>query len=759
MDGVKAIDPGDGDITDHVTYSPKDLDTSVPGIYTVTYEVTDTDGNTKTAERAVVVNDGRYVLGKGRILEASSFVIALGDVPTSSLTMDAHLLAMTAAHAYDGTTGEELDKSVLSISDAGGYGRTVGEYKVTVAVKDTPSGTVTKTVTAKVVDADKIASKPVDPGDPDGATVYTYGNNITLRISEASALVGNDAALLKALGAGASITNPKTGTVQATGVKLTSSGGFLAAPGSYTVQVADADGISEIPLTVTVTAGNPPTLVPEKPVTIPLSNNPYVSDSQIIGSSKATDPEDGNLTSKIKVAGDVLGNVPGIYQVTLSVTDTDGNTTTQKVAVVVDDGSFIYGKDSILSAKDFTIAAANVSTNNKSAQILSQSKATAAKTDGTPLAVTVTNLGGYTNAGGAYTPTIAVSTDPTVSKTITATVTAPATLYRVSFNPNGGWLTGPSAIYVQAPATTLSYLPSSPLRTGYTFKYWSTDPNGKTQFTASTPVTSNTTVYAQWEKDAAPVVPAPPVINITQPDITVNPAPVTVNPAPVNVYGGGSSGGTSPTYVSVTGTGTTTPATTDGSGTGGNTGEATTTTQPVVNVNNTPAAPVATKTAPTDWSLFDLLAVILAGLLLIFCLIKFFFDRRKDEEYVEEPIDSVQWAAMTPDQRAALMFRRESERQNFEADQNRKSNKARYYYVNLLVLLIVAALFVEALVMLFLTQDFSLPMTFWDKYSWIFALVFMVALIVPSIAAVLRRSGRKTPTAPTDHTGTMGTIV
>jgi branched-subunit amino acid transport protein len=179
-----------------------------------------------------------------------------------------------------------------------------------------------------------------------------------------------------------------------------------------------------------------------------------------------------------------------------------------------------------------------------------------------------------------------------------------------------------------------------------------------------------------------------------------------------------------------------------------------TSTATVTTTPTTVAEPV-TDDSPQSWSLFNLLATILAGLLLIFCLVKFFFGRRRDDdEYEEEPIDPVQWAAMAPDQRVALMVSRENDRLNFRKKLAKENQKGKHYYINLLVLLIVAAGFVESLVMLLLTQDFSLPMVFCDKYSWIFALIFFAALIVPAIAAVLHKSNDSNSATPEDRTGT-----
>lgn len=68
--------------------------------------------------------------------------------------------------------------------------------------------------------------------------------------------------------------------------------------------------------------------------------------------------------------------------------------------------------------------------------------------------------------------------------------------YTVTFNSNGGTSTV-NSISVFSPATTVGSLPSA-VRAGYDFIGWYTAINGGTEFTASTTVSSNITVYAIW---------------------------------------------------------------------------------------------------------------------------------------------------------------------------------------------------------------------------------------------------------------------
>jgi len=413
--------------------------------------------------------------------------------------------------------------------------------------------------------------------------------------------------------------------------------------------------------------------------------------------------------------GSVPANIPGVYPVTLRVTDSDGNETTQRIAVVVDDGSFVYSDNYILTAKSFTIDKSAVNNANKTGQIATQSGARAYRTDGTEVTVTVSELGGYQDVKGVYTPRIEVNFDPALNKTITATVTAPAVRYRVGFEANGGYLTGPSGIYVEEPNTTLSYLPSSPLRSGYNFLYWSTSPSGGAAFTTSTEVTSNMSVYAQWEQ-----IPPnePPIINVYPPNVNVYPPNVNVTTPPANVTVNVPPSPASPTYINIE----------------------------VPEQQKTPTVDIPDTTTPKDpgtsintWSLFNVCATILALLLTLFFLIRYFIDRKKPEEYEEETIDWNEVATMSPERQAALMARREEQKQAFYEEQEAKQNKEKAFYVNAAVLLIVAAAFVESLIILLTTSNFYAKMVVTDVYSIPLSLIVLLQLITPMVAAMLKK--------------------
>jgi uncharacterized repeat protein (TIGR02543 family) len=120
-------------------------------------------------------------------------------------------------------------------------------------------------------------------------------------------------------------------------------------------------------------------------------------------------------------------------------------------------------------------------------------------TNGTTATVT-----GYTTSGfssttaGTQTVTVSYSEDG-VTKTATFTVMVSVAQYTVTFDPEGGTVSTPS-VTVNSGETVTS-LPT-PTKTGNTFGGWYTEKNGGgAQFTSSTKVSANATVYARWIAD------------------------------------------------------------------------------------------------------------------------------------------------------------------------------------------------------------------------------------------------------------------
>ena len=729
MQGVTASDVEDGPLTSAVevlepgTDHMPNIDLSKPGIYPVTYTVADKDGNTTTAGRSVIVNDGRYDLidedGDKKIdiiIGAKNFALRQADA--FGTLVEAKNLSYV--EAYD-TRGQDLSGIVmLGHALPSGYAaKNVGVYDFNWQLQG-HSNLVSKAVKGEILSNDYI----VDPGDKSSsyalaAKNFSVNTTVAATITSEPAYVSAASARVIKLVNSAPNKNPV----------LFSNGGFQAVQGSYNV-IFGAVGISQgkLALTVagTVTDGQPPVLSCDTPIYFPIAapGAPAIGVDAIktIGHVTAYDPEDLDLTAYVQITDTRTNAAPsfqadakGVHQVRLKVTDSDHNTVEKVVAVSV--GVLVVG-DFLIDANDFNVDLRDVTASRTIQQILELSGARAWNLEGTPVQVSVSTTGGYRDAAGTYHPVVAVydsvggvTSGASIELPITATVVDTFTRYRVTFDGNGGTLIGPRSILVVEPATSLPYMPASPIRDSYNFRYWATSPSGGAQFTADTTLTSDITVYAQWAFIPPPEVPVqqPPTIIVNPPAAGSSTTYVTVPPDNVEV----------------------------------NVPPSPTPTTPAPEPTKVEPAPVPTTNASEpSWSLFNLLATIVALLLLVAFFIKFFFDRPRDEEYEEEPIDAQLWAAMTPDQRIQYQARRELDYQTWLNDQQRRNGMRKAMYVNAPVLLIVGAALVEALIVLGMTQDFGATMKPVDDLSVIFAAVVFVQLLTPMVAAVIHNNRR-----------------
>lgn len=83
--------------------------------------------------------------------------------------------------------------------------------------------------------------------------------------------------------------------------------------------------------------------------------------------------------------------------------------------------------------------------------------------------------------------------------------------YTVTFDSQSATVeANPTSKTVTSPSTTVDALPTAPTKTGYTFTGWYTGANGTgTEFTASTIVTADITVYAKWTASLLVMVSVP----------------------------------------------------------------------------------------------------------------------------------------------------------------------------------------------------------------------------------------------------------
>ncbi|MFV0478991.1 MAG: immunoglobulin-like domain-containing protein, partial [Anaerorhabdus sp.] len=143
--GVTAYDEEDG-VLDNYTID-KDLENLDAGIYTVTYSVTDSHGNTATANRPVIINDGTIYVGDKYILRAHDFTVRLGQVDTS----DAAIIREAKVEVIEIATMLNAFDDVTFTVNPAGYKKEIGEYPgITIKVNEDTNlvGTVMATVVA-----------------------------------------------------------------------------------------------------------------------------------------------------------------------------------------------------------------------------------------------------------------------------------------------------------------------------------------------------------------------------------------------------------------------------------------------------------------------------------------------------------------------------------------------------------------------------------------------------------------------------------
>ncbi|CEJ75541.1 hypothetical protein ATCC9714PCS11_00821 (plasmid) [[Clostridium] sordellii] len=324
--GLKATDKEDGNITDRVTVkSDGGLNVKDPkvGTYTVIYTVTDDDGNTTDKSITVIVrsNDKPVISANNITIKANS--------PINLLTDKA--IGLKATDKEDGNITDRVtvkSDGGLNVKDP-----KVGTYTVIYTVTDDDGNTTDKSITVIVRSNDK----PV-----------ISANNITIKANSPINLLTDKAIGLKA-------TDKEDGNITDR-VTVKSDGGLNVKDpkvGTYTViyTVTDDDGnTADKSITVIVRSNDKPSINGADNVSIK-EGTPF----NPMAGVTATDTEDGNITKDIKVTGTVDTDKPGKYELTYTVTDKDGNTTTVKRIITVNPKMVVINSMPVINAEDKTI--------------------------------------------------------------------------------------------------------------------------------------------------------------------------------------------------------------------------------------------------------------------------------------------------------------------------------------------------------------------------------------------------------------------
>ena len=291
--GATASDNSDGDISaDIVTVN--NVDTSVIGSYTVTYNVTDSSGNAASeVTRTVSVTD-----------TTAPVITLVGDtqitVEVGSTYTD---LGATASDNYDG----DITADIVTVNNVDTS--VIGSYTVTYNVTDS-SGNAASEVTRTVSVTDTTAPVITLVGDAE-ITVEVGSTYTDLGATASDNYDGDITADI------VTVNNVDTSVI-----------------GSYTVtyNVSDSSGnaASEVTRTVSVTDTTAPviTLVGDAEITVEVGST--YTDLW----ATASDNYDGDITADIVTVNNVDTSVIGSYTVTYNVSDDAGNAATEVTRTV-----------------------------------------------------------------------------------------------------------------------------------------------------------------------------------------------------------------------------------------------------------------------------------------------------------------------------------------------------------------------------------------------------------------------------------------
>ena len=301
---VTAEDEEDGDITNKIEILKNDVNINEPGIYDVTYKVTDTQGASYTTTIKITVNPKAADLNACPVIQATDKTLTVGDEfdPLADVT------------AEDEEDGDITDK--IEILENEVDTTKPGKYEVTYKVTDSGGASHVKTI--------KVTVNP--KMEPLNAAPIITAEDKTLTVGDAFDPM-----------AGVTATDAEDGNLTAK-IEVKKNEVDTTKPGKYevTYKVTDSKGASYTK-TITVTV-NPkmevlnaiPTIKAEdKTLTVGDTFDPKADVT-------AEDVEDGNLTDKIEVLkNEVDTTKPGKYEVTYKVTDNKGASRTKTITVTV----------------------------------------------------------------------------------------------------------------------------------------------------------------------------------------------------------------------------------------------------------------------------------------------------------------------------------------------------------------------------------------------------------------------------------------
>ena len=321
---VTATDEEDGDITNKIEILKNDVNVNEPGIYDVTYKVTDSEGASYTTTIKVTVNPKGADLNACPVINATDKTLTVGDEfdPLADVT------------AEDEEDGDITDK--IEILENEVDTTKPGKYEVTYKVTDSGGASHVKTI--------KVTVNP--KMEPLNAAPIIKAEDKTLTVGDAFDPMADVTA-----------TDAEDGNLTDK-IEILNNEVDTTKPGKYEViyKVTDSKGASYTKsITVTVNPKMEP--INAAPIIKAEDKTLTVGDTfDPKADVTATDEEDGNLTDKIEVLkNEVDTTKPGKYEVTYKVTDSKGASRTKTITVTVNPKMEVLNAIPTIKAEDKTL--------------------------------------------------------------------------------------------------------------------------------------------------------------------------------------------------------------------------------------------------------------------------------------------------------------------------------------------------------------------------------------------------------------------
>lgn len=309
--GVTAYDKEDGNITSKIIVEQNLVDPYTRGKYSVTYSVTDSNGEKITKVINVEVEEKKEQINNAPIIYASNVTIKLAN--------KFNPYAMVSA--YDKEDGWISDKIIVEYNYVNIY--KAGKYDVGYSVTDSSGMKASCVITITVKDTANTDKKVEDNSEP-----TIYANNISIPLNSKFNPLEWVVAIDKEDG---DITNR---------VMVISNEVDTSKEGNYhvTYEVIDKSGSKANKVIMVyvkkeeeIKRGNKPPVIYAEDII--LEKGSYYDPLDKV---TALDDEDGNLSHKIVVkSNNVNVSKSGKYKVTLEVTDSMGEVATKTINVIV----------------------------------------------------------------------------------------------------------------------------------------------------------------------------------------------------------------------------------------------------------------------------------------------------------------------------------------------------------------------------------------------------------------------------------------